>query len=327
MTTDGLAGGIAPDSDGLGDIYLGEGDHHDITSLSGDPTRELYPEFQHAYTHFNDRLFDGKLPPVLITLQRKNKTEGYWSTNRFSRKDGSMAGELAMNPRYLAVRSLEETLSVLVHQQVHIWQTYFGKPGRRGYHNREWADKMKAIGLHPSNTDAVGGDETGESMGHYIVEDGAFAVAAQALIEQEHFAITWYDRFPAPPLAITKRPVVSAPAPQDEAKAVTGETAAGHPSESEPRPHAVVAHDPAPQDAPVEEARPHTPSVAEMRMGAQDDTPARLFPALGLQMQGDEASTKRSRVKFQCAKCRQSAWGKPSLQISCTPCGECLQAQ
>lgn len=29
----------------------------------------------------------------------------------------------------------------------HAWQFHFGEPGRRGYHNKEWAEKMEAISL------------------------------------------------------------------------------------------------------------------------------------------------------------------------------------
>src|SRR6266852_3158095 len=35
------------------------------------PTEQAYTELQHAYDFFNTRLFDGHLPPCLITMQRK----------------------------------------------------------------------------------------------------------------------------------------------------------------------------------------------------------------------------------------------------------------
>ncbi len=59
----------------------------------------------------------------------------------------------------------------------HVWQYAHGKPSKHAYHNREWAAKMKAIGLQPSNTGAVGGKETGQQMTHYIIPGGAFATA------------------------------------------------------------------------------------------------------------------------------------------------------
>ena len=59
----------------------------------------------------------------------------------------------------------------------HVWQHAFGKPSARGYHNKEWAAKMKAIGLQPSSTGMVGGKETGQRMMDYIIPGGAFTKA------------------------------------------------------------------------------------------------------------------------------------------------------
>lgn len=40
------------------------------------PTEQAYSELQHAYDFFNTELLGGKLPPCLITMQRKNRTYG-----------------------------------------------------------------------------------------------------------------------------------------------------------------------------------------------------------------------------------------------------------
>lgn len=37
-------------------------------------------------------------------------------------------------------------LSTLVQEMVHLWQHHFGKPGRRRYLNKQWADKMDSLG-------------------------------------------------------------------------------------------------------------------------------------------------------------------------------------
>ena len=52
-----------------------------------------------------------------------------------------------------------------------------GTPPRRSYHDRQWAAKMKEIGLQPSTTGEPGGKETGQTVTHYIVKGGAFAQA------------------------------------------------------------------------------------------------------------------------------------------------------
>ena len=60
-------------------------------------------------------------------------------------------------------------LSTLVHEMAHLWQHHFGKPSRSNYHNKEWGDKMREIGLVPSSTGAPGGKATGQRVSHYLV--------------------------------------------------------------------------------------------------------------------------------------------------------------
>lgn len=63
----------------------------------------------------------------------------------------------------------------------HLWQHHFGKPGRSRYHNKEWADKMRSIGLVPSNTGEEGGKDTGDQMTHFIDDKGLFAMVFEDL--------------------------------------------------------------------------------------------------------------------------------------------------
>jgi predicted SprT family Zn-dependent metalloprotease len=156
------------------------------------PTLDNYNEWQAAYDHFNAELFGGKLPECLITLQREKRTYGYFCKDRFESRE-TTTDEIAMNPKHFGSRTTEETLSTLVHEMAHLWQRHFGKPGRRAYHNREWADKMIALGLHPSSTAQEGGDETGEKVSHYIVRGGAFDLACKKLLTKK-FRISWGDR-------------------------------------------------------------------------------------------------------------------------------------
>ena len=97
-----------------------------------------------------------------------------------------------MNPMYFQDRLVAETLSTLVHEMVHLWQHHHGKPGRGGYHNKEWAGKMKQVGLYPSDTQAEGGKETGDRMSHYILPSGPFTGAMDDL-ERRGFIIPWAE--------------------------------------------------------------------------------------------------------------------------------------
>lgn len=165
-------------------------------SLPTSPTTQNYGELQRAYDHFNAELFAGKLPPCLITLQREKRTCGYFSSMRFAHLDGRTTDEIAMNPAYFAVVPLVETMQTLVHEMVHLWQAHFGTPGRGRYHNAQWANKMESIGLMPSSTGHPGGARTGDCMGDYAMEGGAFLAACASLITDK-FQLSWYDRFPA----------------------------------------------------------------------------------------------------------------------------------
>lgn len=280
----------------------------EAASQQHDPTGQLYPELQQAYAYFNARLFDARLPPVLITLQRRHHTEGYWSPNRFANRNGGYAGELAMNPCYFAIRSLEAVLATLVHAQVHVWQTYFGAPGRRGYHNREWADKMISLGLQPSATGRPGGGQTGENVGHYVVAGGPFERAASQLVASDDFALTWYDRVPAL--------LDAADAGEQSAASIEDALTADTPDRA-PRPAALHPADPS-ACAP---AQPDAQSPPGRGKAAQQQPPAQLYPALALQLLGNEtARPARTRHKFSCPACSASAWGKPGLQLKCVPC-------
>jgi predicted SprT family Zn-dependent metalloprotease len=159
---------------------------------NGDPTRIEYRAFQQAYDFFNQELFSGTLPHLLVTLQRRGRYGGYFAPKRFAarQKLGTSVHELALNPDYFTNNSDERILSVLVHEQAHAWQESYGKPSRSGYHNGEWGRKMKEIGLYPSNTGEPGGNETGQAMNHYIVAGGPYAAAYQKLAARG-FKLHW----------------------------------------------------------------------------------------------------------------------------------------
>jgi len=175
------------------------------------PTEETYSQLQAAYDFFNVRLFEGKLPHVMLTLQRRKRTGGYFSPGRFAaratktaakkslQKNGKVvrttADELAMNPEHFGGENTEErVMSVLVHEMAHVWQQHLGKPGRGRYHNEEWAAKMDTLGLTPTSTGAPGGKRTGDHLDHMIVKAGPFQKAFLEL-KTKGFHLRWADAF------------------------------------------------------------------------------------------------------------------------------------
>jgi len=190
-----------------------------------------YTGLQRAYSFFNELLFGGTLPDVFITYQRKANSAGYFSPQRFSsRTDKAAQHELALNPDGFIGKTDQQICQTLVHEQAHVWQHHHGKPSPRGYHNAQWAVKMKEIGLQPSSTGAVGSSEVGQRMSDYPIPGGLFEAAYKKLE-----ATGW-------------------------------------------------------------------------RLNLQS---AHLAGPKG---------GRESKTKFTCSSCGQNAWGKPSLNVTCTPC-------
>lgn len=271
------------------------------------PTKQNYDELSHAYDFFNRRLFGGELPGCLFTLQRKSRSMGYFSFERFVRRDDTKSDEIALNPEYFATRPVEDVLSTLVHEQVHQWQRHFGTPPRRGYHDQEFAAKMEAIGLMPSNTGTPGGKTTGEKMSHYIMVDGPFIHACKELL-QSSFVIVWYDRYPVQMVreyefaADTTVTVASTPASASVAT-VNGEIVAAGPGVAEPAPtekpaSAVPLYSAPPIDGGLDVERPHSGGSGGMAAKKVDGS---------------------NRTKYVCA-CKINIWGKPGLCLRCEAC-------
>ncbi len=162
-----------------------------IPARSDPITPAQYRAFQEAYDYLNGKLFGGTLPDVLVTLQRHARSRGYFAAERFAgRNDESRAHELALNPDAFAGRTDREVISTLLHEMVHLWQQEYGTPPRRAYHDKEWAAKMKAVGLQPSATGEPGGKEIGQNMTHYIIRGGRFDKAFDELAAKG-FALRW----------------------------------------------------------------------------------------------------------------------------------------
>lgn len=257
-----------------------------IKAMTIDPTNQIYQALLTAYDHFNRDLFESRLPPTLITVQRKANAMGYVSPKRWKSASGAFTDELAVNPEFFLGYPLLEVLQTLVHEQCHVFQGHYGEPGRRGYHNKEWADLMESIGLMPSSTGKPGGARTGESMGDYAIADGLFYKSAVKLIEGG-FALPWLDRCPRPSRGYSH--------------AVYDSNGAPVAVESRPGEAILVAPLGAVAGASVAPG-------AEAMQGAILLEPA-LIPG-----------RKPTRIKYSCG-C-SNVWGRPGLNITCDDCGE-----
>lgn len=154
----------------------------------------IYLDLQFAYNFYNERLFDGKLQPTLMTLQRHKNMLGYIFFDRFSEKNGqTYLHELAMNSDYFAYRTTIETLSTLVHEMVHLAQRQFGNPSKQSYHDHEFKDMMFAVGLVTSHNGKPDGKPVGQKMDHYIFKGGKFLEVSIELLDMG-FELPIYER-------------------------------------------------------------------------------------------------------------------------------------
>lgn len=159
------------------------------------PTSELYGALQAVYEHFNKSLFEGRLPEVIFTAQRQKGVMGYFSPERWVSKQGRTCHEIAINPAYVGKSALIDVFQTVVHEQCHLLQYCYGTPGRRGYHNKEWAGMMESVGLMPSTTGRPGGGRTGEKMNDYPMPGGRFLTECDSLVSGASFDLPWVDRF------------------------------------------------------------------------------------------------------------------------------------
>jgi hypothetical protein len=161
-------------------------------ATSTDPTRDQWEAYTKAFDWFNAALFGDQLPHCILNHSRHARSMGFFAPLRWECEDGR-THEISLNPDVLK-RPAEDTMGTLVHEMVHLWQQEFGKPSRRGYHNREWADRMESVGLMPSDTGQPGGKRTGQRVSHYIIADGPFDIAFRAMPRE--YLLPWLSGAP-----------------------------------------------------------------------------------------------------------------------------------
>lgn len=283
------------------------------------PTEDTYLTLQHAYLFFNRELFSGSLPDVIFTYSRQSRIMGYASIARWVNQQSKKIDEIAINPEYFAKHPLIEICQTLCHEMVHIWQAHFGKPSRRGYHNREWAQKMESIGLMPSTTGKPGGERTGESMMDYAFLFGPFHNACIELI-CSGYSLPWVDRYPifrveGPVLIydadgnaheLNSKYQPKSPKATPKAKKMDKEICTSLTQEETVHFETFPEHD-----------------IEEQNWGLLDqydgDNLAELISTKPLQKSG--------RVKYVCKCCHVRVWGKPNLNIGCLDCQRPMEEQ
>ena len=161
-------------------------------------SQKFYADFQYAFNFFNKELFKNQLESCLISIRAKANSAGYFAPERFVGEQEKYIHEIAINPNILN-KDNGYIFSTLVHEMVHLWQKEYGKPGKNQYHNKEFANKMMAVGLMPSSTGRPEGKTTGQHMSDYPIPNGIFLKTLDKLIAHRTFNFFWENLNPKKP--------------------------------------------------------------------------------------------------------------------------------
>lgn len=156
-----------------------------------------------TFKYYNEKLFHNKLPEVVFAISRDNKMSGMFNPDLWEDKSGSLVHELTLNPDYINPYDVEFH-QTLIHEMCHLQQYLFGKPGKSGYHNKEFSEIMLDVGLQTSSTGTTTGSKVGRRMYDLVIEGGSFQKAFQKLQE------TRFEQLEIKPIKKNKEPTKGA---------------------------------------------------------------------------------------------------------------------
>ncbi|WP_144053281.1 SprT-like domain-containing protein [Xenococcus sp. PCC 7305] len=167
------------------------------------PTAEQLECFYLLFDHFNQHLFENRLPYPYFQFQNLSRCDGAFKPKVWIRHQEEEAHLILLSPKL--IQSSDELCETLTRMMVHL--EYYLESGesnqssrRSGYYSQGWAERMKRVGLMPSSTGQPGGLEHGYGIKHYVEEGGRFEQAYQELPSD---IFVWQMKYPYAP---TKKP-------------------------------------------------------------------------------------------------------------------------
>ena len=162
------------------------------------PTEQLTCALEFLSTELDRRLFSAYLkdtddtplgppPACILTIQSSGRCKGFAAKSVWSDNCGKYLDQITLVFDAHAHGDVKDLSATLAHEKMHAKQFHDGKPGTGNYHNRQFADWMKSIGIQTSKTGRPGGAEIGTGMSQYIVEHGPFDQIMDELIAEGFF--------------------------------------------------------------------------------------------------------------------------------------------
>jgi hypothetical protein len=127
--------------DGLGHMAVFPTPPENDWSLDG-----LKAECERFWGLANEAFYGGALDPVVFTFSPARGSYGHYYHKGWSLGDEHRS-EVNLNTELFGETTLIEKIKTIVHEAGHAWQFKCGSPSAGNYHNREFADKMKEIGI------------------------------------------------------------------------------------------------------------------------------------------------------------------------------------
>jgi hypothetical protein len=138
QTTDRFLGFKGQEQDVVYDVLA----HHQILESWGH--RELAIEL-HRWVAIFEEEFQLGIPEISLGVDRLRITRlGHFHPGH---NGLGLKGEIVVNELYIGERAEWETLGTLLHEMLHAWQQAHGQPGKRNYHNKQFREKARTLGL------------------------------------------------------------------------------------------------------------------------------------------------------------------------------------
>lgn len=254
--------------------------------MSNKPTIEFYGYLAEAFDFFNKKLFSNELAPVMFVITRKKNVAGHFRRRGWLNEGEDSFHEIAVNPQHFISASPLELCQTIVHEMCHQWQAEHGTISRAGYHNKEWADKMKDIGLDPISKNGKG---TGQSVSDKPIDGGVFE---QACVE---FFLLGYK------LAIVDG-AYNTGQMLKQLNAILAERIKIHSGDS---------------GSSDTELDASSKTINELAVSSISMPIAEFYE---VEVPSTPKPTYSKKSTYQCGKCGIKAWGAPTINIGCQTC-------
>ena len=271
-------------------------------SVNSEHTIDYYTFFTEAFHFYNEELFGNELPNrIIVAITRSANTSGHFAAQQWVNEKGEDLHEIAMNPSYFGYSNLLQILSVFVHEMCH-FHIYMlkGKAGANGYHCKQWANKMRILGLEPISHDKDRKGGLGSKVSHSIVEGGLFLEVTKKFRNKLNYS----------DMSATKKlhiDIVKTGTPE------LGEEYKDDENNDDSKPYNVVSLDDLDAELLVF-SNPNLESVlsSEEFLNGHSDM-----------IEKEKKKKPKNKLKYSC-ECEKpnNLWGRPGLRVVCLDCSK-----